>query len=241
MASKSEKQKKLAPPNPGIRRAFFQHYYSAHGRSFPWRAESASPFGILVAEILLKQTHAGKVAKVWPCLIARYPSAGDMSEADPDELFRFVSELGFGNQRTSALIALASAIRQTREPLPVDPKDLMKLPYVGVYTAHAVACFAYGRRFPIVDLSIVRTISRIVGINPPKDIRRAGEVWDVAWLLLPWQRFKDHNYGLLDFAAAVCKPRSPSCNECPIAAECAHGRHATINASEREHSQVDRI
>ena len=232
MEGKSEKPNKLALPNPGIRGDFFQRHYSAHGRSFPWREESASPFGILVAEILLKQTYAGKVAKVWPCLLARYPNAGEMALADPDELFRLVSELGFGNQRTSALIALASAIRQTGEPLPVDPKDLMKFPYVGVYTAHAVACFAYGRRFPIVDLSIVRTISRVVGIQPQKDIRRAAEVWDIAWFLLPWRRFKEHNYGLLDFAAAVCKPRSPSCNECPIAAKCAHGRHATINVSE---------
>ena len=241
MEGESEKQDKRALPNPGIRGDFFQNHYATHGRSFPWREESATPFGILVAEILLKQTHAGKVAKVWPPLIARYPSAGEMAAANPDELLRFISELGFGNQRTSALIALSSAIRQIGEPLPVDPRDLMKFPYVGVYTAHAVACFAYGQRFPIVDLSIVRTISRVVGIRPPKDIRRAAEVWDIAWALLPWRRFKEHNYGLLDFAAAVCKPRSPDCNECPIAVNCAHGRHATINVSESQRRRVDRL
>ena len=139
-----------------------------------------------------------------------------MAAADPDELLGSISELGFGNQRTSALPALSSAICQTGEPLPADPKDLMKLPYVGVYTAHAVACFAYGQRFPVVDLSVLRTVSRIAGIQPPKDIRRAAQVWDIAWELLPKRRFKEHNYGLLDFAAAVCKPRSPDCNECPI-------------------------
>ena len=229
MEGESEKQDKRAIPDPGIRRDFFQHHYAVHGRSFSWREEGTNPFGILVAEILLKQTHAGKVDKVWPSLIARYPSAGEMAAANPDELLRFVSELGLGNQRTRALIALSSAIRQTGEPLPADPEDLMKLPYVGVYSAHAVACFAYGQRFPIVDLSVVRTISRVVGIRPSKDIRRAAEVWDIAWSLLPWRQFKEHNYGLLDFAAAVCKPRSPSCNGCPIAAKCAHGRHATIN------------
>ena len=229
MEGESEKQDKRALPDPGIRRHFFQHYYAAHGRSFPWREEDTSPFGILVAEILLKQTHAGKVAKVWPSLMGRYPSVGEMATANPDELLRFVSELGFGNQRTSALIALSSAIMQTGEAIPADPKDLMKLPYVGVYTAHAVACFAYGQRFPIVDLSIVRTISRIAGIRPPKDIRRADKVWDLAWSLLPWRRFKEHNYGLLDFAAAICKPRSPGCNGCSVAAKCVYGRHATIN------------
>ena len=241
MEGERGKQSKYTLPDPGIRRDFFQRHYSAHGRLFPWREESTSPFGILVAEILLKQTHAGKVAKVWPSLIARYPSADEMAVADPEELIGIISELGFGNQRTGALIALSSAIWQTGQPLPADPKDLMKLPYVGVYTVRAVACFAYGRRFPIVDLSIVRIVSRIVGVPPAKDIRRAPEVWDIAWLLLPWWRFKEHNYGLLDFAAMVCKPRSPSCNECPIATKCAHGRRITVNASKSPHCQVDQL
>ena len=207
-------------PNLGIRGDFFQRHYSTHGRSFPWREKSASPFGILVAEILLKQTHAGKVAKVWPSLIAQYPNAEEMATADPEELFLSVSELGFGNQRTSALIALSSAIRHTGEPVPADPNDLLKLPYVGVYTAHAVACFAYDQRVPIVDLSVLRTFSRIAGIRPSKDIRRAAEVWDLAWLLLPQRQFKQHNYGVLDFAAHFCKPRSPNCRECPLVKTC---------------------
>ncbi len=232
MESESGQQEKRTLPNTGMHSDFFQCHYTAHGRSFPWREESTSAFGILVAEILLKQTHAGKVAKVWPSLIAQYPNAVEMAAADPDELFGYISELGFGNQRTGALIALSSAIRQTGEPIPANPKDLMKLPYVGVYTAHAVACFAYGQRFPIVDLSVVRAISRIAGIQSPKDIRRAAEVWDIAWAILPRRRFKEHNYGLLDFAAAVCKPRSPDCNECPIATKCVYRRHATINVRE---------
>ena len=232
MERESGQQEKRTLPNTGMHSDFFQCHYTAHGRSFPWREEGTSAFGILVAEILLKQTHAGKVAKVWPSLIAQYRNAVEMAAADPDELFGYVSELGFGNQRTGALIALSSAIRQTGEPIPADPKDLMNLPYVGVYTAHAVACFAYGQRFPIVDLSVVRVISRITGIQSPKDIRRAAGVWDIAWALLPRRRFKEHNYGLLDFAAAVCKPRSPDCNECPIAPKCVYRRHATINVRE---------
>ena len=197
METAIKKRVKRTRPNLGIRRDFFQRHYLTHGRSFPWREESTSPFGILVAEILLKQTHAGKVAKVWPSLIAQYPNAEEMATADPEELLLSVSELGFGNQRTSALIALSSAIRHTGEPVPADPNDLLKLPYVGVYTAHAVACFAYDQGVPIVDLSVLRTFSRIAGIRPSKDIRRATEVWDLAWSLLPQRQFKQHNYGVL--------------------------------------------
>ena len=222
MEDESKKQENRTLPDLGIRRDFFQRYYTAYGRPFPWRKEITDPFGILVAEILLKQTQAGKVAKIWPSLVARYPNAAAMATADPEELFNSVSELGLGHQRTEALTDLSSAIRIRGEPLPSAPEELITLPYVGVYTAHAVACFAFGQRFPIVDLSIVRTISRIVGIQPPKDIRRAGEIWDIGWALLPRRRYVEHNYGLLDFAAQFCKPRSPKCPECPLAKKCAY-------------------
>ncbi len=234
MEDEGKQQEKRSLLSLSIRSDFFQRHYALHGRAFPWREEGTDPFGILVAEILLKQTRAGKVDKVWPSLLVRYPSAEAMAGADPKELYSSVSELGFGNQRTKALIALSSAIKNIGEALPTAPEELIKLPYVGVYTAHAVACFAFGQRLPIVDLSVVRTISRIAGIQPAKDIRRAAQVWDFAWALLPLHRYQEHNYGLLDFIAAVCKPRSPDCNICPISSECAYGKKVRENWHQRD-------
>ena len=98
----------------------------------------------------------------------------------------------------------------------------MKLPHVGMYSANAVACFAFGHRVPVVDLSIVRILSRLAGVEPPTDIRRAPEVWKIAQSLLPAKEVKEHNYGLLDFAADICKARSPRCDECPVSPDCAH-------------------
>ena len=33
---------------------FFANWFKMRGRSFPWREEDVSPFGILLAEVLLK-------------------------------------------------------------------------------------------------------------------------------------------------------------------------------------------
>ena len=210
-------------PAPAIREDFFSLYYIEHGRQFPWREETADAYGILVAEILLKQTHADRVAMIWPSLVRRYRNAGDLSEADPSELSALISELGFGKQRTVALIRLARAIEASGE-IPHQVDELVDLPYVGIYTGHALACFAFGQRVPVVDLSIVRLISRITGAEPPSDIRRASSIWDVARTLLPAHGIKEHNYGLLDFAAAICKPRAPLCDRCAIASTCDYGR-----------------
>ncbi len=215
-------------PRLGIADDFFVRLYAEQGRSFPWRDKRTTPFGILLAEILLKQTRAGKVAKIWPALVNRYPDAYELSIADPAELRGIISVLGFGNQRTVALIELATALVQN-SALPSQPEQLLRLPYVGLYTAHAVACFAFGQRVPIVDLSIVRVLSRITGSPTASDIRRAGAVWEIAKALLPRERFREHNYGLLDFAATVCKPQAPHCGRCQIAVNCAYAQSRDEN------------
>ena len=203
---------------------FFADWYKAHGRSFPWREEDISPFGILLAEVLLKQTRAEMVAEVWPALFRKYPNAASLESARPEELHHDIACLGFGHQRVKGLRQLSAAINRTGR-IPSRPAELMKLPHVGVYSAHAVACFAFGLRVPVVDLSVVRVLSRLAGIEPPRDIRRAPEVWEIARSLLPDTEVKEHNYGLLDFAADICKARSPQCEECLVAPSCAYAKH----------------
>ena len=203
---------------------FFANWFKVRGRSFPWREEEVSPYGILLAEVLLKQTRAEMVASVWPALFRRYPNAASLESASPEVLLQHISRLGFGRQRTTALHQLSAAINNAGG-LPSKPSELMELPHVGMYSAHAVACFAFGHRVPVVDLSIVRVLSRLAGIEPPSDIRRAPEVWEIARSLLPDKEVKEHNYGLLDFAADTCRARSPRCDECPVAPSCAHARH----------------
>ena len=203
---------------------FFTNWFEMRGRSFPWRGEEVSPFGVLLAEVLLKQTRAEMVAGVWPALWRKYPNAASLESASPEGLHHDISCLGLGHQRVTALLQLSAAINKA-DGLPTRPADLMKLPHVGVYSAHAVACFAFGHRVPVVDLSIVRVLSRLAGIEPATDIRKAPEVWEIAQTLLPDTEVEEHNYGMLDFAADMCKARSPRCDECPIAPSCAHVRH----------------
>ena len=205
---------------------FFVDWYRVRGRSFPWREVDVSPFGILLAEVLLKQTRAEMVAAVWPTLLRRYPTAASLESASPEVLHHQIACLGFGRQRVSALRQLSTALSKAGG-IPTRSAGLEKLPHVGIYTAHAVACFAFGHRVPVVDLSIVRFLSRLAGFEPPSDIRRAPEVWEIATNLLPDKEVKEHNYGMLDFAAYMCKARSPRCHECPVASSCAHAEHVT--------------
>ena len=147
--------------------------------------------------------------------------------ADPIELFNTIAQLGFGNQRTKALIEVAGEVRRIGG-VPSDPGDLMKLPHVGIYTSHAVACFGFNKVVPVVDVNVLRVISRIFAMARPRDIRRASAIWEIAWELLPNRLVKEHNYGLLDFAATVCKSRAPLCDRCPIASVCTYAQDQTV-------------
>ncbi len=219
--SSAKRTKKRDKVRLHIPNGFFVRWYAAHGRTFPWRDAGVNPFAILVAEVLLKQTRAEMVARVWPSLVRKYPGPEELATADREELFGMIAGLGFGHQRTTALLDVASTVKRNGV-LPSQPEELLKLPYIGLYSAHAVACFGFAQPVPVVDLNVVRVFSRIADINPPKDIRRAPDIWSIAWALLPRSSFQEHNYGLLDFAATVCKPRSPRCSQCPIATRCAH-------------------
>jgi len=216
--------KEHGDPKLNLPANFFVGWYALNGRWFPWRCQGVSPFGVLIAEVLLRRTRAEMVALAWPSLIEEYPDPAALAAAKPSDLFLKLKSLGFGHQRSQVLLDLATTIKEART-LSSQPSELMVLPHVGLYTAHAVACFGFGKRVPVVDLNVVRVISRIAGIEPVKDIRRgASLIWQLAWALLPEKQVPEHNYGLLDFAATICKSRSPKHGECSIATWCAYAR-----------------
>lgn len=205
--------------------AFFGKWFRKNGRTFPWRNKGTTPLGILIAELLLRQTRAEMVAEIWPSLVKAYPDAHALAVADPNKLLVQVSGLGLGQQRTEALIKLGKAlVSRFNGTVPREIHQLESLPHIGLYSARAVACFAFGRQVPVVDGNVVRVFSRLKGLPVASDIRRADRIWRSALRMLPSRRAKQHNYGLLDFSAAICRSRNPLCSACPLAQQCHYFR-----------------
>ena len=206
-------------------RRFFWRYYDENGRCFPWRRKRTSAFALLVAETLLKQTKATDVLPVWAGLLDIYSTPASLARARQTTLLRMLEPLGLQHQRSVALVSMAKAIVAEfsgRVPRTID--DLLDLPYVGLYSACALASFRYKTRVPIVDANILRIFSRLTGDNFGKDLRRNHEVWALAWAILPRKHFVEHNYGLLDFSALVCAAQNPKCSRCPLRTRCVYGQ-----------------
>jgi A/G-specific adenine glycosylase len=196
-------------------------WYRTYRREFPWR-DNASPYAILVSEIMLQQTQAARVSEILPRWLRRFPTIETLARARARSVLLAWSGLGY-NRRALALHACARAIvRGYGGRVPSDPGLLRRLPGIGRYTADAVACFAYGAQRPVVDVNIRRIYSRLVLPAARHDGMLPDErVYEIAAAALPRGRAFDFNQALMDLGATVCLQRIPRCGECPIADRCA--------------------
>jgi A/G-specific adenine glycosylase len=209
-----------------ISKRFFVDWYQAHGRDFLWRKQGVSPFVVLVTEMLLRQTQAVAVSKLWDNFTSCYPNAMTLVQANKNTLLDQLSILGLGQQRTSALIAAATwLVEHHSGQVPDSKEEMLNIPHVGEYVANAVLCFAYGHKLEVVDTNILRFYARYYGLTVKPDIRRNPEIWKIAKSSLPEKAIEvqQHNYGLLDFTSAVCKARKPLCSTCPLVSSCKWG------------------
>jgi A/G-specific adenine glycosylase len=208
-------------------RNFFVNWYMVHGRDFPWREKGISPFVLLITEMLLRQTQAGAVSKLWYEFFQRYSNAQALAEANKNELFTQLKVLGLAEQRSLALTSAASwLVEHHGGQVPDSREKLLKIPHVGMYVAHAVLCFAFKHKVELVDTNILRFYARYYGLDVQPDIRRNPEVWKLAKVSLPHEQVQEHNYGLLDFTAEICRTKMPRCPVCPLATSCEAGLRA---------------
>lgn len=187
-------------------------------RTFCWR-ETTDPYEILIAEILLQKTAAEKVEPIYEEFLSAYPSLTELAEADRDELADIIYSLGFQNQRSKALISIGQTLRSSG--VPDDAERLLKLPYVGRYATNATLCFAFGEPRPIVDANVVRVYNRIFDTDFKY---RDEEAWQFAEKVFPETDAWEFNLAILDFAAEICAPKTPHCEECFFTDQCSYYR-----------------
>lgn len=194
-------------------------WHSSNRRDFPWRRHQ-NPYNVLVAEFFLQRTPAPRVAKIFEKFIEDFPSPERLSRADPAYLMTLVKPIGLV-KRIQWLYETAVIITERYGgEVPSHYRDLRSLPGVGEYTASAVLCFGFGRDVAIVDVNVVRLLSRFFGIPQPP---RTGNtiIKDLAERLIPPNRSISFNEAMLDISAALCR-KQPICGFCPLKTNCAY-------------------
>jgi A/G-specific adenine glycosylase len=198
-------------------------WFRIHGRDLPWRRPGFTPWGTLVSEFMLQQTPVVRVIPRLDAWLTRWPTPADLAAVPVGEALRAWDRLGYP-RRALYLHACAVAITERHGGVvPETVDELLALPGVGDYTARAVAAFAYGHRHPVVDTNVRRVLARAVSgqaeAGPPSTRR------DLALMeaVLPEGRADARlaNAAVMELGALVCTARSPRCDSCPIARNCA--------------------
>jgi A/G-specific adenine glycosylase len=198
-------------------------WYAANARDLPWRQPDATPWSILVSEIMLQQTPVSRVLPAHAAWISRWPEPAALAEATPADAVRQWDRLGYP-RRAVRLHASADLItRRYDGQVPSSAEDLRSLPGVGSYTAAAVASFAYGQRHAVLDTNVRRVIARLVtGDQLPPSAQTTAEV-RLAESLLPLDGTLSARWsvGVMELGALVCTSARPRCDDCPVSRQCA--------------------
>lgn len=186
----------------------------------PWR-RYRTPYRVFLAEMLLVRTRADVVARLFEEIASRYSTIETLASANEDELRAVLYPLGLAKRVPYLIKAARYICDQHSGEIPNEVDDLLKVPGIGVYTAVAIATFAYGQGLVPADVNILRFMSRLTGLEMEHVTKGSQALRD----LLPF--LSEQNTGLsaenlLDFTRLICKARKPQCNECPLSNRCSY-------------------
>ncbi|MEO3874262.1 A/G-specific adenine glycosylase [Nonomuraea sp. B12E4] len=196
-------------------------WYEDNARDLPWRAANATPWGVLVSEIMLQQTPVVRVLPIWHEWLTRWPTPDVLAAEQPGEAVRAWGKLGYP-RRALRLHACARVITDEHDgEVPSDHATLLSLPGIGEYTAAAVASFAYGGRHAVLDTNVRRVFARAVRAEEYPPTATSAAERRLAEALLPELGAARWGVAVMELGALVCTARSPRCADCPIAQVCA--------------------
>ena len=210
----------MPPSKPSRRRLgreALRKWYAPRRRAYPWRG-SHDPYAVLVSEVMLQQTQAGRVVPAFRSFLRRFPTVRTLAAAPRRDVVREWGGLGYNRRAVRLSEAARAIVRDHGGRIPRDLSALRELPGVGPYTAAAVASLGFGEPVAVVDTNVRRVVARVhLGIDG-HDVS-ARQVWALAdaWLdrgdPITW------NQAVMDLGREVCRP-TPRCDACPLARVC---------------------
>ena len=196
-------------------------WYQANKRVLPFR-ENPTPYRVWVSEIMLQQTRVEAAKDYFLRFMEALPDVFALAEVEEEKLLKLWEGLGYYS-RARNLQKAAKMIAERGGEFPRSVKELQTLPGIGAYTAGAIASIAFGQREPAVDGNVFRVLSRLMANGTPiNDPKYKAYLEERLRAVYPVEGApcSDFTQALMELGAMVCKPSSPECDACPLAAFC---------------------
>ncbi len=173
-------------------------------------------YELLVSVMLSAQCTDKRVNLITPALFEKYPDIPSLARADVEEVKEYIKTCSFFNNKAKNLVAMARMVmEQYHGEIPLDEKELVKLPGVGQKTAHVVLIEYTGANLMAVDTHVFRVAHRLGLSNAPTV---EGTERDLV------RKFKTDlhrlHQAMVLFGRYICKAVKPECDRCFLTEYC---------------------
>jgi len=196
----------------------FIEYFEKHMPVAETELHYTGPYQLLVAVILSAQCTDKRVNMLTPAIFEKYPTAFDMKEATPEEVFELIKSCSYPNNKSKHLVGMANVlVNEFNGVVPDDIKLLQKLPGVGRKTANVIASVVFNKPAMAVDTHVFRVAARIgltINSKSPLDTEKQ-LVKHIPERLLPIA-----HHWLILHGRYVCIARKPKCFHCGLKESC---------------------
>jgi A/G-specific adenine glycosylase len=203
-------------------------WYDRHARKLPWRVGPKDrargirpdPYRVWLSEIMLQQTTVAAVAPYFAAFVERWPTVFDLAAATRDDVMRQWAGLGYYARARNLKACADTIVRDHAALFPETAAGLLALPGIGGYTAAAIAAIAFDQPVAVVDANVERVIARLFAIAEALPAAKA-TILARQTSLTPDRRAGDYAQAMMDLGAAICTPKRPACQLCPLSDACA--------------------
>jgi DNA (cytosine-5)-methyltransferase 1 len=190
-------------------------------RSVPW-LRARSRWAVITAEILLERLAVQQVRWLWP-LVARWETPADTlaAEAELREIGKWLKRSG----RAERIVEIAGQLAGAPETLD-DDEAIRRIPGVFETVADlAVLVVVSGpedeSEEPVLaGRGVLRVVARFTGEQVDRRNRLTDGRLGVARMIGDGSDAREAHLGLIELAAAVCRPVEPACVKCPLSELC---------------------
>lgn len=195
-------------------------WYQLYKRDLPWRSVT-DPYKIWLSEIILQQTRVNQGLNYYHKFVEHYPTVAKLANAKEEQILKLWQGLGYYSRARNLHKAAQQVVTEHAGKFPSEYNSLIKLKGVGVYTASAIASFAYNKPYAVVDGNVYRVLSRIFAIDIPIDSLEGKKYFqELANQLLNKSNPSTHNQAMMEFGAMYCTPSNPNCSNCIFQNDC---------------------
>jgi len=179
--------------------------------------EHRDPFDILISTLLSLRTKDEVTAAATERLFALASTPEEMLRLSEEEIQKAIYPVGFYRNKAGTILHVCrELIARFHSLVPETLEELLTLKGVGRKTANLVVSLGFNGAGLCVDTHVHRISNRLgyVRTKTPEETEFALRE------KLPVKYWSRYNTLLVAFGRNTCRPVSPLCSDCPVAAHC---------------------